>query len=107
MGVLDDIKGLVGDGDVAGFAKKFREKGLDKEVASWVSKGENLPIVGDQIEKVLGHEAVAGVAARLGVTHDEAADELAKEVPKAVDRLTPDGELPTAEQAKERVAALA
>ena len=66
-GVLDNVKSLIGDGDLAGFTQKFREKGLDEEVASWISKGQNLPIVGEQIQKVLGQDVVAGVAARLGI----------------------------------------
>jgi uncharacterized protein YidB (DUF937 family) len=42
-------------------------------VSSWISKGENMPIVGDQIKKVLGHETVAGIATKLGIAPDEAA----------------------------------
>jgi uncharacterized protein YidB (DUF937 family) len=92
MGVTDEVKGLIG-GDLNGLVKKFRDSGLDEQVSSWISKGENLPIAGDQIKKVLGNDTVAGIAAKLGIAPDEAADKIAEEVPKAVDERTPEGTL--------------
>jgi uncharacterized protein YidB (DUF937 family) len=95
MGIADEAKGLVG-GDLSGLVKKFKEGGLDEQVSSWISKGENLPIAGDQIRKVLGNDVVAGIAAKLGIGPHEAADKLADEVPKAVDEQTPAGRLESA-----------
>jgi uncharacterized protein YidB (DUF937 family) len=95
MDVMSEAKGLVEDGKLDGLVQKFRDSGLDEQVSSWVSKGENLPVVGEQIKKALGDETVAQFANELGISHDEAADKLAEEVPKAVDRATPDGSLPS------------
>jgi uncharacterized protein YidB (DUF937 family) len=95
MSVTDEAKSLVG-GNLSGLAQKFRDSGLDEQVSSWISKGENMPIAGDQIKKVLGDETVAGIAAKLGVAPDEAADKLAEELPKAVDEQTPNGTLEVA-----------
>ena len=89
--IIEEEKGL------AGFAQKFREGGLDEQVSSWISKGQNLPVVGDQIERALGHDKVERIAAKLGITPDQAADELAEAVPEVVDEMTPDGQLPTAQ----------
>lgn len=36
---------------------------------------------------------VAGIAAKLGITTSQAADELAQAVPEVVDEMTPEGEL--------------
>lgn len=93
MSVLDEARGLVEGGNLSGLVQKFKDGGLDEQVSSWISKGENLPIAGEQIKKVLGNDVVAGVASKLGVTPDEAADELAESVPKAVDEQTPSGTL--------------
>jgi uncharacterized protein YidB (DUF937 family) len=79
---------------ISGFAQKFRESGLDEQVESWISKGQNLPVVGDEIERALGHDKVESIAAKLGITTDQAADELAQAVPEVVDEMTPQGQLP-------------
>ena len=92
MSVADEAKSLTG-GDLSGLVKKFKDSGLDQQVSSWISKGENMPIVGDQIKKALGDETVAGIAAKLGIAPDEAAVKLAEELPKAVDEQTPNGTL--------------
>ena len=42
---------------------------------------------------MLGNEVVAGIAAKLGIAPDEAADKLAEAMPKAVDEQTPSGTL--------------
>jgi uncharacterized protein YidB (DUF937 family) len=62
-----------------------------------------MPIVGEQIKKALGHEKVAEIASKLGITTEHAADDLAKAMPEVVDEVTPDGELPTQEQVEERL----
>jgi uncharacterized protein YidB (DUF937 family) len=93
MSVTDEAKSLVQGGTLSGLVQKFKDNGLDEQVSSWISKGENLPIAGDQIKKVLGNEAVAGIATKLGIAPDEAADKLAEAMPKAVDEQTPDGTL--------------
>jgi uncharacterized protein YidB (DUF937 family) len=94
MDVANEVKGLLGNESLEGLVQKFRNTGLDEQVSSWISKGENLPVVGDQIKKALGDETVAAFAGKLGIAPDEAADVLAKEVPKAVDEATPEGKLP-------------
>lgn len=94
MSVTDEAKSLIG-GDLSGLVQKFKDSGLDEQVSSWISKGENIPIAGDQIKKVLGNETVAGIATKLGIAPDEAADKLAEAMPKAVDENTPDGTLET------------
>jgi len=94
MSAIDEVKQLIRDRDLSGITQKFRESGLDEQVSSWISKGENLPVVGDQIEKPLGNDVVSGIAAKLGITTSQAADEIAQAVPEVVDELTPDGELP-------------
>jgi len=92
MSVTDEAQSLI-RGNLPALAQKFKDSGLDEQVSSWISKGENMPIAGDQIKKVLGNETVAGIATKLGIAPDEAADELAEELPKAIDQQTPNGTL--------------
>ena len=96
MDIMDEAKGLLDKQGVAGLTQKFKDSGLDEQVASWISTGENLPVVGSQIKAALGNDAVAGIASKLGITEDEAADQLAQAVPAAVDQATPTGQAPPA-----------
>jgi uncharacterized protein YidB (DUF937 family) len=98
MSVTDEVKTLIEHGKLQGLVQKFKDEGLDKEVSSWISKGENLPVAGDQIKKVLGNDIIAGVAQKFGISTEQAADKLAHEVPKAVDEQTPDGSLDSEER---------
>lgn len=106
MGLFDSVADLVTEGDgLDGLMRKFGESGLDDKVKSWIAKGENLPISAEQIEKVLGNEHVAGVARKLGITPDKAAGQIADLLPKLIDRITPDGEVPDPGTVKERAGA--
>lgn len=81
-------------GGLSGLVAKFNEAGLGQEVASWISRGENLPISAEQISQVLGSGAVSDIASKLGLGNGEAAQQLAQALPDIVDKLTPNGEAP-------------
>lgn len=95
MNAVGEVRKLIQERDLSTIAAKFRESGLDEHVQSWVSKGKNLPVAGDQIERALGSDVVARIGAKLGITQVEAADEIADAMPEVVDEMTPEGELPT------------
>ena len=90
------ISNLFGEGGakLTGLLDKLNVGGLDDMVKSWIGKGENKAVSADQIKAALGSEEVAGVAAKLGVSEDEAADKIAKMLPAIIDKLTPDGLVP-------------
>jgi uncharacterized protein YidB (DUF937 family) len=95
-----EVKKLIQERDLSSITQKFRDSGMDEQVSSWISKGQNLPVVGDQIERALGNDTVESIAAKLGISHDQAADELAEAVPEVVDEMTPEGQLPAAQQSQ-------
>jgi uncharacterized protein YidB (DUF937 family) len=95
MAATAEVKKLIQERDLSSVTQKLRDSGLDEQVSSWISKGQNLPVVGDQIERALGSDLVADLASRLGVSREQAKDELAQSVPEAVDEMTPEGKLPT------------
>ena len=95
MSAVDEVKKLIEERDLSSFAQKFEESGMDEQVESWISTGQNLPVVGDQITKALGNDTVRDVATKLGITEDQAADELAQAVPEVVNEMTPEGRLPS------------
>lgn len=91
MSVAQQLLGQAGGLD--GLLKKFQENGLGDVAASWVGKGQNLPITAEQIQKVLGNEQVAAIASKLGVDPQQAATQLSQLLPGLVDKLTPDGQV--------------
>ncbi len=91
------IMQLVNDpkhGGLLGLVQSFQHGGLGEVVNSWVSTGQNLPISADQISSVLGGSSLQDIAAKLGITPEQASGQLAELLPQAVDKLTPTGQLP-------------
>ncbi len=82
-------------GGLQGLAETFNEKGLGEVMSSWIGKGENLPISPEQIQQVLGSGQVQQIAEKLGVSSEEASSGLAEMLPQIVDKLSPEGSLPT------------
>ena len=83
--------GVGGLGDLIG---RFTQGGLGDVIGSWIGHGQNLPISADQLSRVLGSDAISQIAAQLGVSHADAAQQLSQVLPEAVDRLTPQGQAP-------------
>jgi uncharacterized protein YidB (DUF937 family) len=78
-------------GGLDGLVQSFEQKGLGSVVTSWVSTGQNLPISADQISHVLGSDAVKNLAAKAGISPEQAGGQLASLLPGLIDKLTPNG----------------
>lgn len=85
------------NGGLSGILEKFNQGGLAEQAASWVGKGENLPISPEQISAVLGNGQLAEIAGKFGISPEVLSSQLAEHLPGVVDKLTPDGALPTNE----------
>ena len=83
------------NGGLSGVLEKFKEGGLAEQAASWVGTGENLPISADQIASVLGNGPLADMAAKFGLDPNTLSAQIAEHLPTLVDKLTPNGEVPT------------
>jgi uncharacterized protein YidB (DUF937 family) len=81
-------------GGLSGLVNAFQQGGLGEIVNSWVSTGQNLPISAEQIQSVLGGSTLQDLAAKLGVSPEQASGSLASILPQVVDHLTPNGQLP-------------
>ena len=82
-------------GGLQNIASQFEKNGFGNTMKSWISQGQNLPITADQIHQALGSDTVKTLAAKMGLPADKLADLLAQHLPKAVDKATPDGKLPS------------
>ncbi len=120
MGLLDSVVGMLSGGQGAGSGNaallnavvamlanngqaggglgamlgKAQQSGLGDVVSSWIGKGQNMPISGDQVQDVLGSDMLSNLAKQLGVSHGEAASQVSQVLPDVVDRLTPQGQMP-------------
>lgn len=81
-------------GGLSGLLERFQSKGMGAQASSWVSRGENQAVSGQQIRDALGDDEVQRVAADAGMSKQETADGLAKVLPQAVDQATPEGKVP-------------
>jgi len=81
-------------GGLGGLLDKLRQSGLGQHADSWVGKGPNLPVTGDQLQQALGSGALSGLAAKLGIPVQQAGASMAQLLPELVNQLTPNGQLP-------------
>jgi uncharacterized protein YidB (DUF937 family) len=105
MGILDGVLGglvsagvtamvsnvLEKNGGIQGLVSQFEQKGLGSLVQSWVGTGANQAVEPAQIEHALGGNMLEELAAKAGISKEEIAAQLAKLLPDAVDKLTPNG----------------
>ena len=79
------------NGGIGGVLDKFKEGGLAEQAASWVGKGENLPVSAEQISSVLGDGAIADMAAKFGISPETLSAQIAQHLPTVIDKMTPNG----------------
>lgn len=93
MGLLNGNENEAGNG-IGGLLSQFQENGMGDAVQSWLGSGSNLPISADQLTSVLGSDKIAEIAQQVGISTDDISGQLANMLPQAVDKLTPDGQVP-------------
>jgi uncharacterized protein YidB (DUF937 family) len=88
------VSGMLAGGGLKNVLAGFEANGLGAQAATWVGTGANAPIGAADVEKVVGHEQLAGIARELGVSEPDAAAAVARVLPAVVDHVTPDGTVP-------------
>ncbi len=84
-----------GSGGLAGLIQQFQQAGLGETIQSWIGKGQNLPISVDQLKQVFGADRMQQLAASAGMDQQQFGGQLSELLPKVIDGLTPDGEVPS------------
>lgn len=80
-------------GSVRGLLEQLQQGGLDRQVASWLGNGSNLPISVDELRQSLGDGQLRQLAKAAGLPIDELLAALSQQLPGAVDQMSPQGEL--------------
>ena len=90
--------GSVLSGGLGGLLKQFQQNGQAQVANSWVSTGPNQDISESDLAKSIGSDDIDTLAQHTGLSRDELLAGLRRELPGAIDELTPDGRVPTADE---------
>ena len=74
---------------------KLQKGGLGNLINSWVGPDQNQPVSPNQIGPALGPDIIKTLAQRSGLPEEELTRQLSQVLPGLVDKLTPNGRLPT------------
>ncbi|MBT9460109.1 MAG: DUF937 domain-containing protein [Rugosibacter sp.] len=83
------------NGGLSGLLQTLQQGGLAEAAKSWVSTGQNLPVSAEQIQSALGNDTVKNLAAQFGLNTEQMSGHLAELLPQVVDKLTPNGSIPS------------
>jgi uncharacterized protein YidB (DUF937 family) len=96
------LGGVLGGGSLGAGLKdlldRFRQNGQEDKVQSWVSTDANKSIAPKELEQALGEERIQWLVEQTGMPREQLLDGLSGELPQAIDKLTPDGRIPTDEE---------
>jgi uncharacterized protein YidB (DUF937 family) len=81
-------------GGLAGLVEQFTRSGLGPQIQSWISTGQNMPVLPDQLAQVFGPARMQQLAQQAGMDPPQLGRQLAEMLPLVVDRITPQGRLP-------------
>lgn len=101
-GLLGGLGGALAGGGVGGLLNgglgelldQFKQNGQGDAAESWINKGPNKELPPPQLKQAIGPDVLAALEQQTGLSQEEILARLARELPTAVDRYTPDGRIP-------------
>ena len=85
------LKNLVGD---------LERSGQGETARSWIGTGENQPISQSDLANAVGINDIDAVAQQTGMPREQVLSSLSEHLPEFVNQLTPEGHLPTDQEAE-------
>ena len=82
-------------GGLGGLLEKLQQSGHGEVTKSWIGSGQNQPISPGSLGSALGPSIIKALAEKTGVSEQEVTAQLSQLLPGLVDKLTPQGRLPT------------
>jgi uncharacterized protein YidB (DUF937 family) len=98
-GASSGATGNVLSGGLGDLIRQLDQSGQGDVARSWVGRGENKPISPNDLGKALGDDTVKSLAEQAGISQIELLNGLSRQMPRVIDRLTPQGRLPTEDEA--------
>jgi uncharacterized protein YidB (DUF937 family) len=90
-------------GGLGGLLDKLQQGGLGNAVNSWIGSGQNQPVTPNQLGSALGPGIIKMLAQKSGLSEDEIRQQLSQVLPGLVDKLTPNGRMPTATELSQKM----
>jgi uncharacterized protein YidB (DUF937 family) len=91
--------GSVLSGGLNDLIKQLQQSGQGEVADSWVGTGPNKPIPPNDLASALGVDRINSLTAQSGMSREELLNGLSQNLPQVIDQLTPEGRLPTEEEA--------
>jgi uncharacterized protein YidB (DUF937 family) len=91
--------GSVLNGGLRNLVQDMQSNGQGETVRSWVGHGENQSIGPNDLGNALGAQDIDAVSQQTGMPREQVLSELSQHLPEFVNQLTPEGRLPTDDEA--------
>jgi uncharacterized protein YidB (DUF937 family) len=92
--------GSILSGGLGELIKKFQQTGQGQVAQSWIGTGSNRSVAPEDLEKAIGADTLDALSQRTGIPRDRILAELKEHLPGTVDTLTPDGRIPSEQEAR-------
>ena len=93
------VPGPVLSRGVGNTVQDFERSGQGEIARSWVGRGQNRPVTAEKLEAALGEHGIRDLMQQTGMERDELLATLSEHLPRVIDHLTPEGRLPTEQEA--------
>jgi uncharacterized protein YidB (DUF937 family) len=101
-GLLGNLSGMLGGAGAGGLLsggleelfERFKQNGHGETAQSWINNGPNKQISPTDLKQAIGPDVLATLEERTGLSQQDLLSRLSRELPGAVDKYTPDGQLP-------------
>ena len=95
--------GSVLSGGLGRLINDLQNSGQGRAAQSWVARGPNQEIAPSDLQKALGSDELDALARQTGLNRNDLLEGLSQNLPDFIDQLTPNGRLPTEEEASRMV----
>jgi uncharacterized protein YidB (DUF937 family) len=95
--------GSVLSGGLGNLIKDLQNSGQGEVAKSWLADGPNQAIAPESLEAAVGVDTLDALAKQTGMKREDILSGLSQHLPGLVDHLTPDGRVPTQEEAARMV----
>ena len=101
-GLLGNLGGMLGGAGAGGLLsgglgellERFKQNGQGDTAQSWVNNGPNQQISSPDLKRAIGPDVLATLEQQTGLSQQDLLTRLSRELPAAVDKYTPEGQLP-------------
>lgn len=93
-GILDQISNGVSGTALGDILDRFRGAGAGSKVDSWVGTGPNQPIQPSDVEAAIDEDTLTSLSMQTGLSREELISRITRDLPEAVNEMTPNGNLP-------------